>query len=611
MRLLNALLTSSAVQIFGWALLHSLWQGVILATLLKSILNLWKKASANARYLVSCIALLLMLVLPVLTALRANSETLAVNSGSAALRPTGQKTSATTSPGNFARNAVFETSFSNNLRLRQRAEELLPWLALIWLIGFSVSSLKLLSAWSYTRRLKLNRNHSTPNQQEILERLCSRLRVSKPVPLLESSLVKVPMVIGWIRPVILITAYCLTGLNQQQLELILAHELAHVRRHDYLVNLFQTIIETILFYHPAVWWVSKRIRIERENACDDLAVGIGDVTVYARTLIELERLRKVSASFAMAADGGSLADRIHRLIGVDAPHSKSYAGLCGVAFISILMVALAFANQNASTVKKNAGENFPLNLPALTIEDLNEGKEAAHELIDGDWTAEFYNDKPDEIHLKIEWRSARSGVSRSTNTLSIGEAEGLIPQLAAAEANVVFRIAREAGIFIFEGRFNEGKGAGFWKLTPSRSFVSDMRNRGYDNLPKNYLFYAAAENLTVRLNDGLESVGYQLSFKELIRAARYKITPESIRAWRSAGFNNLSFEELARLKEHEVTPEFLNEVKAEGFAQISPRQAVELKIHGIDRDFIWRVKAAGFSHVTLEELVNIRRREDV
>jgi beta-lactamase regulating signal transducer with metallopeptidase domain len=123
------------------------------------------------------------------------------------------------------------------------------------------------------------------------------LHVFKPVTLLESALVKVPTVIGWLKPVILIPPSALIGLTPQQFELILTHELAHIRRHDYLVNLLQTIIETLLFYHPAVWWVSLQIRCERENACDDLAVSLSsDPVIYARTLVEMERLRKAVSS---------------------------------------------------------------------------------------------------------------------------------------------------------------------------------------------------------------------------------------------------------------------------------------------------------------------------
>src|SRR5438034_11106483 len=105
---------------------------------------------------------------------------------------------------------------------------------------------------------------------EALERLAARLRVSRPVRVLESAIVQVPAVLGWVRPVILLPASALTGLTPLQLDALLAHELAHVRRYDYLVNLIQSVIETLLFYHPAVWWISGRMRQEREHCCDDL-----------------------------------------------------------------------------------------------------------------------------------------------------------------------------------------------------------------------------------------------------------------------------------------------------------------------------------------------------
>ena len=131
------------------------------------------------------------------------------------------------------------------------------------------------------------------------------------------------------KPVVLLPASALAGLTPQQLEAILAHELAHIRRHDYLVNLLQTLVETLLFYHPAVWWLSRRIRIERENCCDDLAVSLcGDPCTYARALADLEALRGPARSLAMAANGGSLLQRVRRLLG--APTSRrTRPGLAG------------------------------------------------------------------------------------------------------------------------------------------------------------------------------------------------------------------------------------------------------------------------------------------
>src|SRR6185503_3583474 len=121
--------------------------------------------------------------------------------------------------------------------------------------------------------------------------------------------------VGWVKPAVLLPAAALTGLSTVQLESLLAHELAHVRRHDYLVNLLQGLIETLLFYHPAVWWVSRQIRREREHCCDDIAVALcGDVKLYAGALAQLEELRGRVLEPALAATGGELLGRIRRLL---------------------------------------------------------------------------------------------------------------------------------------------------------------------------------------------------------------------------------------------------------------------------------------------------------
>jgi hypothetical protein len=135
------------------------------------------------------------------------------------------------------------------------------------------------------------------------------------VRLLESALVRVPTVIGWLRPAILLPTCALTGLTPEQLEAVIAHEVAHIRRHDFLVNLLQTVVETLLFHHPVVWWLSHRIRTEREQCCDDLAVMVcGDALSYARALAQLEQLRAQAPTPALAASGGSLTSRVRRLV---------------------------------------------------------------------------------------------------------------------------------------------------------------------------------------------------------------------------------------------------------------------------------------------------------
>jgi hypothetical protein len=294
--------------------------------------------------------------------------------------------------------------------------------------------------------------------------------------------------------------------------------------------------------------------------------------------------------------------------------------------------------------------------------------QSAQQTITGEWIAEFSRKNQDEVQFTILRRSERGGQSTSSEGVPLRELQGLTREQAfGARAEVNFRIVREAGTFQCEGIFREGRGTGFWTLTPNPNFVSAMRSRGYDNLTEQNLFSAAIHDINTKTIDDLKAAGYdRLTFKELVEASIFnvtgdfiremrsagydnltmkqlvearifevdsrfvkeaqamnlsstplpfrslvemrihKITPEFISRMRSAGFENLSFRELTELKIHNVTPEFVSGIKAEGFAQISPRQAVELKIHGVDRDFIRRVKAKGFADITLRQLVNLR-----
>ncbi len=200
----------------------------------------------------------------------------------------------------------------------------LPWIVGLWTCGVGLLALRLAVGWGMIRRLKRQgKAPKDPAWSARLERLRVRLGVSTSVRLLCSASATVPMVIGWLRPVVLVPASLLAGLTPHQLEAVLAHELAHIRRHDYLVNLLQNIVETCFFYHPAVWWVSRHIRTEREHCCDDLAAAVcGSALDYARALSALAELRHTSGVFGLAATGGSLVNRIARLAGVGSPEPR-------------------------------------------------------------------------------------------------------------------------------------------------------------------------------------------------------------------------------------------------------------------------------------------------
>jgi len=300
----------------GWALVDSLWQDALAAAGLAALLALIPVRAARARYTLATLTLGLMLALPLTTALRVSGASPSTSDVVTATSPVAP--GPMSGPGPQAVPAALTVLAPIAGRIRASIEPALPWVVLVWLGGVVVLSLRLASGWLVTRQLGSVGTSSVPEScREAVARLAARLRISRPVRVLESAVVQVPAVIGWLRPVILLPASALTGLTPLQLDALLAHELAHVRRYDYLLNLIQSVIETLLFYHPAVWWVSQQVREEREHCCDDLAVAVcGDAHFYATALVGMERLRGTPPAFALAATGpgGALIGRIRRLV---------------------------------------------------------------------------------------------------------------------------------------------------------------------------------------------------------------------------------------------------------------------------------------------------------
>src|SRR5437867_1999202 len=327
----------NATHALGWALVHFLWQGAALAILLGIALTVTPATASRTRYALSLLALCAMLALPVATGVRLVSrEPLALTpaaSSSQSVATTKPARAKHESPAPPApRRHTLATSISQSSsgvtaigQLRDILEPALGWLVVVWVLGVLALSVRLGHGWMAARRLRSEGiRDACAALQQVLGRLMARLRVSRPVRLVESLVMEVPAVIGWLRPVILVPTSALTGLTPQQLEVLLAHELAHVRRYDYLVNVIQCVIETLLFYHPAVWWVSRRIREEREHCCDDLVAGLcGDPHLYVTALVGMERLRPATPRLALAATGrgGSLLQRVRRLILPDAPRA--------------------------------------------------------------------------------------------------------------------------------------------------------------------------------------------------------------------------------------------------------------------------------------------------
>ena len=321
---------SPALQCLAWALLHFLWQGLIIWG--ATALALAMARRPTTRYLIACAGLLACVAWPLGTYL--------LGRGTGPMAGLAEPIQVM-----VMREGAMSGALPWGLRVKAWMLPYLPAVFTAWMAGTVFLGLRFAGGWAWVQRLRWRGLHLDAALQGRVTRLAQALGVSGRVRIRVSRLVEMPVILGVLRPMILVPASVVTGLSPDALDLILVHELTHARRHDYLVNLLQSAVEVVLFYHPAVWWISGRIRIEREVCCDDAAVAFGgDPAFYARILNRLDDLRTPTP--AMAAGGGSVMLRIKRLlIPRPEPARAPWAGLLCAAILSVVCGAGLHAKQ--------------------------------------------------------------------------------------------------------------------------------------------------------------------------------------------------------------------------------------------------------------------------
>ena len=340
------------VERLGWTLLHFLWQGVLIAKLFAAS-RAFGGASLNSRtrYAMACASLAAMLLAPIVT-----FYLIGTGSGLIPAGPSGWSSRPFAAAYSSAARVAAE---GWHMDLPEISRSVLPWIVAAWLCGALLFSIRLAGGCAVAARMReAGRTHPAPPEwQRKLADLMARMRLSRPVRLLVSPLAQAPAVAGWLRPAILMPVGALAGLPVVQIEALLAHELAHIRRHDYLINLLQGVAEALLFYHPSVWWISNEIRAERELCCDDVAVAVcGDALTYAKALASVEAERPARLRTVMAANGGSLANRIRRLLEPSQSMAHMEAGPGAAAALSIVLLAGIGA---AAVDRSSAPANVP------------------------------------------------------------------------------------------------------------------------------------------------------------------------------------------------------------------------------------------------------------
>jgi beta-lactamase regulating signal transducer with metallopeptidase domain len=367
----------------GWTVLHSLWQGFVVALLLAAFLIGWQKKSARQRYFAANVALSSMLLIAVITFFSTLNE---IRTANLAPHFVGSDSEA---PAVY----FIEENASSLIGYFNRH---MPLIVAAWLMGMVFFALKMMGGLLYIQRLK--HRHNSPMSacwQERLGALAGELGMEKTVRLAESVLVKVPMVLGWLKPVILMPLGAVNNLTTQQVEAILAHELAHVYRYDYLLNLMQSIIEILFYFNPAAWWISGIVRSERENCCDDIAVQLcGNSLTYAKALVSLQEMHHAAPAFAMpfSQKKHRLFYRIQRILQPSQNKSNMMEKMTATAMLLAAVLLLSvqanspFANLLAHDEVRLSTFPEPASLfmPTDTIPKNRQGKTYLHRKEDGE-----------------------------------------------------------------------------------------------------------------------------------------------------------------------------------------------------------------------------------
>jgi len=497
----NVFSNTDLIEHLGWTLVHSLWQFALVAVVLWVILNVLRSGPANVRYVLSVGALAFAVALPVATFLQVSEPARATL---AALReaPKAEDVASDYIPGSspvtgerFANRNGQQPAFGDdgfeslaNLRafVARQFPVLFPFAVAIWLLGVAVFSLRLAGGVFHLRRLK--NTEIGPLDGEWNRRfaeLCRTLKVDRTVKIVKSNLLETPIAVGVVKPMILVPAALFLQVDPRQLESIIAHELVHIRRLDPLVSIVQGIAETLFFYHPCLWWISRQVKREREFAADAAVVELfaDDRVVYATALANLEEIRltaKTNApSIAAAANGGNLMQRINRILNgkTEIPRANSAwsAGLA-VALISAVLLAVFSFSPGALVNAQRKPKDRKIAIGFVGIPPVDRSENPPK---DADATARL-------IIAKLQQHQVPAIGFLTGGLVSDGE------KLFPVRANIV-RLWRDAGLEVGIGNFRH-----IWFYnTPYDDFVAGVEKNeavakkilGEKGLPLRYFSY--------------------------------------------------------------------------------------------------------------------------
>jgi len=600
---------AETMRLIGLALLHFLWQGAAIAAAAFTGMTLMRRAAG--KYVVAVVMLALMMASPLITFLVLAQKhdvrvTTASPAGSSVAKPVAAAISSATAQ--FFNLGSPDAGRGSSIYLL--------WLVEGWFLGVVVLSLRPAAGFLLLERMQIKKG--VPLRGAFRERcaeLQRRLGLNRVVQYCESLQLQAPAVVGWFRPVVLLPVSALTGLSAQQLESVIAHELAHVQRLDPFVNLFQIAVETLLFYHPAVWWLSKRIRAERENCCDDVAISVcGNPIEYARALATMAEWQSAPA-LAMAANRSPLAERVARLLGVaKLDWGLRSAGLlggvlciCASVLAGNALLATAQISRTAAVTssfdKERDQQPVPVVQPAPeqdrdavivvrpTKARPHEGTAPTAPTIESPTQAEQPREnKPEQRDAQADEQKKSAPGSYIDGLRAEGLTDLSIDQLIAMKVqNVTPEYVRRIHALGLKPDVNELIAMRVQSVTPE--LIRELRDAGLaQNIHQ--IIAMRVQGVTPEYVKELHEMGIDTDAGSVLAMKVQGVTSEYARDMRSVTDPKLSGREVVAMKIQGVTPEYVRELKAVGF-ELGAHDVIAMKVQGVTAEYIKGLQSAG------------------
>ncbi len=612
----------------GWMVLHSIWQITLIAILAGVLMFVLRHAQAQVRYRLANAALLVCLICAIGTfAWYSNSydpdkkvvmEMLAeIKADSAATSLVGHQALSQSRPA-----WALPKEKDMPTTIQDYFEHHLPLVLLVWLVGLAVFVFRFFGGISYVYYLRQRLNFPPdPYWVELFETLCQKAGTRKNIQLLESALVRSPLTIGFIKPLILFPIGMINRLSEQEVEAILAHELAHIMRHDYLFNILQGLVEAFFYYHPAVWWLSAQVRNEREHACDDRAIAlIGNKLNYAKALVMLQEMAfmPLSPSLGFAGSNKSqLRARLLRLISQPTFTFNAMEKWITTALVVCSLVVLAMGQH----------------LQSINTEITDVSQEASAPPRSGVWEASL---EGDSVYLTFTQRHKGSQWMNG-NVYHVKEFANLNTKTTD---ETTFSLERPAGVMSLKGKFDQGGGYGRFEFVANVAFKKSLeqenirdvdedlmlhcffanfdldymgflKKKGFKSIDKDQLTQLAVfrldEKSVTQYLDLSEKMGRKtVELDDLVHLRVANVSHEQIEAYAKAGYKNMDFEMVSNLSIQNVDPEYIKEMNAAGLGTLSSDDLLSAKIHGLTAAYVQDCKRQGFGNLEFDDVLSMK-----